>query len=72
MSAHNLHTYTIEELEYFIDNNYKNSQLAAHRHSILEAEMIAALKQDAEEPKYQAGVAVCDSAAGDGIDAAVI
>jgi hypothetical protein len=34
--------------------------------------MIAALKQDAEEPKYQAGVAVCDSAAGDGIDAAVI
>lgn len=52
-------------------SGYINAVLAAHRHSILEAVRSAALKQDAEAPKYQADVAVWDSVAGDRIDAAV-
>jgi hypothetical protein len=38
----------------------------------LEAEMIAALKQDAEDPEYQAEIAVWNSVAGDGINRFVV
>ncbi|HCF25661.1 MAG TPA: CopG family transcriptional regulator [Cyanobacteria bacterium UBA11049] len=48
---------------------YINAVLAAHRRSVLEAEIIAALKEDAEDPEYQAEVAAWDCVARDGIDA---
>ncbi|MEN8221235.1 MAG: hypothetical protein ABFS56_33775 [Pseudomonadota bacterium] len=38
-------------------------------HSKLEVEMIAALKQDAEDHVYQAEIMAWDSVVGDGIDA---
>jgi hypothetical protein len=38
----------------------------------LEAEMIAALKQDAEDPEYQAEIPVWNSVAGDGINRFVV
>ncbi|HLO86334.1 MAG TPA: CopG family transcriptional regulator [Nostocaceae cyanobacterium] len=48
---------------------YINALLAQHRRQILEAEMIAALKRDAEDPEYQAEIAAWDSVVGDGINA---
>lgn len=49
---------------------YINTVLAAHRRAVLEAETIAALKEDTEDPEYCADVAAWDCVAGDGIDAA--
>lgn len=51
-------------------SGYISAVLAAHRRSVLSAEMIAALKQDAEDREYQAEIAAWDCVAGDGIDAA--
>ncbi|MCL6754084.1 CopG family transcriptional regulator [Nostoc sp. CCCryo 231-06] len=48
---------------------YINTLLAEHRRRILAAEMIAALKQDAEDPEYQTEIAAWDSVVGDGINA---
>ena len=50
-------------------SNYINAVLVEHRRRILEAEMIAALKQDAEDPEYQAEISAWDSVVGDGINA---
>ncbi len=50
-------------------SGYINTVLSTHRRAVLEAEMIAALKQDAEDPDYQAEIAAWDSVVGDGIDA---
>lgn len=50
-------------------SSYINALLAEHRRRILEAEMIAALKQDAEDPEYQAEISAWDSVVGDGINA---
>jgi len=50
-------------------SNYINALLAEHRRRILEAEMIAALKQDAEDPEYQAEISAWDGVVGDGINA---
>lgn len=50
-------------------SSYINALLAEHRRQILEAEMIVALKQDAEDPEYQAEIADWDSVIGDGINA---
>ncbi|AFY33213.1 hypothetical protein [Calothrix sp. PCC 7507] len=47
---------------------YINKLLAERRRQILQAEMIAALKQDAEDPEYQAEIAAWDSVVGDGIN----
>ncbi len=43
--------------------------LTKHRRQILEAEMIAALKQDAKDPKYQAEIGAWDIVVGDGVNA---
>ncbi|MEH2459453.1 hypothetical protein [Nostoc sp.] len=43
--------------------------MGEHRRRIFAAEMIAALKQDAEDPEYQAEIAAWDSVVGDGINA---
>ncbi|WP_225912504.1 hypothetical protein [Nostoc flagelliforme] len=48
---------------------YLTGSLAEHRRLILAAEMITALKQDAEDPEYQVEITAWDSVAGDGIDA---
>ncbi|MEH1900261.1 MAG: CopG family transcriptional regulator [Nostoc sp.] len=48
---------------------YINTLLAEHRRRILAAQMITALKQDAEDPEYQGEIAAWDSVAGDGINA---
>ncbi|MHC5932686.1 type II toxin-antitoxin system MazE family antitoxin [Nostoc sp.] len=45
-----------------------NTLLAEHRRRILAAEMITALKQDAEDPEYQSEIAAWDSVAGDGMN----
>jgi hypothetical protein len=50
-------------------SNYINAVLAEHRRRILEAEMIAALKQDAEDPDYQTEISAWDGVVGDGINA---
>ena len=50
-------------------SGYINALLAEHRRRILEAEMIAALKQDAEDSEYQAEIIAWDSVVGDGINA---
>jgi Arc/MetJ-type ribon-helix-helix transcriptional regulator len=70
-------TITLEEdILQFIDrqaqgnrSGYINALLSEHRRRLLEAEMIAALKQDAEDPEYQAEVAAWDNVVGDGINA---
>jgi hypothetical protein len=70
-------TITLEEdILQFVDqyaqgnrSAYINTLLAEHRRQILAAEMIAALKQDAEDPEYQVEIAAWDSVAGDGINA---
>ncbi|MBD2515486.1 CopG family transcriptional regulator [Nostoc sp. FACHB-973] len=69
-------TITLEEdILQFVDryaqgkrSAYINTLLAEHRRQILAAEMIAALKQDAENPEYQAEIAAWDSVVGDGIN----
>ena len=65
-----------EELVAFLDaqangnrSDYLNSLLDRQRKLCLDAELIAALKDDVEDPDYQQEVAVWDSVAGDGIDA---
>ena len=65
-----------EELVIFLDaqangnrSDYLNSLLDRQRKLCLEAELIAALKDDVEDPDYQQEVAVWDSVAGDGVDA---
>jgi hypothetical protein len=65
-----------EELVAFLDaqangnrSDYLNTLLAQQRKQCREAELIAALKHDAEDPDYQAEVAAWDSVVGDGIDA---
>ncbi|MBE8987114.1 CopG family transcriptional regulator [Nostoc sp. LEGE 12450] len=70
-------TITLEEdILQFVDqyaqgnrSAYINTLLAEHRRQILAAEMIAALKQDTEDPEYQAEIATWDSVVGDGINA---
>ncbi|NMF66257.1 type II toxin-antitoxin system MazE family antitoxin [Brasilonema octagenarum] len=70
-------TITLEEdVLQFIDqqaqgnrSGYINALLTQHRRRILEAEMIAALKQDAEDSEYQAEIAAWDNVVGDGINA---
>ncbi len=70
-------TITLEEnILQFVDqqaqgnrSGYINALLAEHRRQILEAEMIAALKQDAEDAHYQAEIAAWDRVVGDGINA---
>ncbi|QLE57146.1 CopG family transcriptional regulator [Nostoc sp. TCL26-01] len=49
-------------------SGYVNAVLAEHRRAILEAEMIAALKEDNENPEYQAEIADWDTIVGDGIE----
>lgn len=49
-------------------SGYVNAVLAAHRRAVIKAEMIAALKQDAEDPEYQAEIAAWDCVVADGID----
>ncbi len=48
---------------------YINAMLTEHRRCVLEAQMIAALKEDAQHPEYQAEIAAWDSVVGDGINA---
>lgn len=70
-------TITLEDdLLQFIDqqakgnrSGYINALLVEHRRRILEAEMIAALKQDAEDSEYQAEIIAWDNVVGDGINA---
>lgn len=70
-------TITLEEdILQFIDrqargnrSGYINALLSEHRRRLLEAEMIASLKQDAEDPEYQAEIAAWDNVVGDGINA---
>jgi hypothetical protein len=50
-------------------SSYINSLLSQQRHQALEAEMIAALLKDAEDPDYLEEIAIWDSVVGDGIDA---
>ncbi|WP_375515611.1 CopG family transcriptional regulator [uncultured Nostoc sp.] len=69
-------TITLEEdILQFVDryaqgnrSAYINTLLAEHRRQILAAEMITALKQNAEDPEYQAEIAAWDSLAGDGMN----
>ncbi|MCF2146886.1 CopG family transcriptional regulator [Desmonostoc muscorum LEGE 12446] len=69
-------TITLEEdILQFVDqyaqgnrSAYINTLLAEHRRQILAAEMIAALKQDAENLEYQAEIATWDGVVGDGIN----
>ncbi len=65
-----------EEILRFVDqqaqgnrSSYINTLLAEQRRQTLAAEMIAALKQDAEDPEYQAEIAAWDSVVGDGVNA---
>ncbi|MDF5727752.1 MAG: CopG family transcriptional regulator [Rhizonema sp. PD38] len=48
---------------------YINALLVEYRRRIIEAQMIAALKEDAQNPDYQAEIAAWDSVVGDGINA---
>lgn len=49
-------------------SGYINDVLSQHRRAILEAEMIAALREDANNPEYQEEIALWDCVAGDGIE----
>ncbi|MBW4594737.1 MAG: CopG family transcriptional regulator [Brasilonema angustatum HA4187-MV1] len=70
-------TITLEEdILQFIDqqaqgnrSGYINALVTEHRRQILSAEMIAALKQDAQDSEYQAEIAAWDNVVGDGINA---
>ncbi|MDZ8056523.1 MAG: CopG family transcriptional regulator [Aulosira sp. ZfuVER01] len=64
-----------EDILQFIDrqsqgnrSRYINALLAEHRRQILESEMIAALKQDAEDPEYQVEILAWGTVVGDGIN----
>ena len=48
-------------------SGYINDVLCQHRRTVLEAEMIAALQEDANDPEYQKEIALWDCVAGDGI-----
>jgi hypothetical protein len=50
-------------------SSYINLLLSQQRRQALEAEMIAALLKDAEDPDYLAEIALWDGIVGDGIDA---
>ena len=52
-----------------IDEVWEGLHLQPTAHHKLETEMIAALKQDAEDHVYQAEIMAWDSMVGDGIDA---
>ena len=65
-----------DDILHFVDkqaqgnrSGYINALLAERRRSFLEAELIAALQRDAEDPDYQAEIEAWDSVAGDGVDA---
>ncbi|MEA5507437.1 CopG family transcriptional regulator [Halotia wernerae UHCC 0503] len=49
-------------------SGYINDVLSQHRRTVLEAEMIAALQEDANDPEYQKEIALWDCVAGDGIE----
>lgn len=49
-------------------SRYINDVLSQHRRKVLEAEMIAALTEDANDPEYQEEIALWDCVAGDGIE----
>jgi Arc/MetJ-type ribon-helix-helix transcriptional regulator len=48
---------------------YINALLAEQRRKILEAEIIAALQEDAKDLEYQTEISAWDNVAGDGINA---
>ncbi len=65
-----------EELVRFLDvqasgnrSEYLNSLLVRERKRVLEAELITALQEEVNDPKYRAEIAAWDSTVGDGIDA---
>lgn len=65
-----------EDILHFVDkqaqgnrSGYINALLVERRRSFLEAELIAALQRDAEDPDYQAEIEAWDSVVGDGVDA---
>jgi metal-responsive CopG/Arc/MetJ family transcriptional regulator len=65
-----------QELLTFLDerakgnrSEYISSLLTTHKQQTLEAELIAALKQDMDDATYRAELADWDSVAGDGIHA---
>ena len=70
-------TITVEEdILRFIDqqakgnrSGYINALLAEQRRKILEAEIIAALQEDAKDLEYQNEISDWDNVAGDGINA---
>ena len=70
-------TITLEEdILRFIDQQakgnrsaYINALLAEQRRKILEAEIIAALQEDAKDLEYQNEISPWDNVAGDGINA---
>ncbi|MDD1416446.1 CopG family transcriptional regulator [Dolichospermum sp. ST_con] len=70
-------TITLEEdILRFIDqqakgnrSGYINALLAEQRRKILEAEIIAALEEDAKDLEYQNEISAWDNVAGDGINA---
>ncbi len=70
-------TITLEEdILKFIDQQakgnrsaYINAILAEQRRKILEAEIIAALQEDAKDLEYQNEISAWDNVAGDGINA---
>ena len=70
-------TITLEEdILRFIDqqakgnrSGYINALLAEQRRKILEAEIIAALQEDAKNLEYQNEISAWDNVAGDGINA---
>lgn len=66
-----------EDLVVFLDavasgnrSDYINNLLREQRKQNIEAQLIAALKNDATDPDYQVEIAVWDSVVGDGIDLA--
>lgn len=50
-------------------SDYLNNLLSQQRKLILEAEIIAALQEDLQDPTYQQDIKEWDLVAGDGIDA---
>ncbi|MBW4605625.1 MAG: CopG family transcriptional regulator [Calothrix sp. FI2-JRJ7] len=49
-------------------SRYINDVLSQHRRKVLEAEIIAALTEDANDPEYQEEIALWDCVAPDGIE----
>ena len=50
-------------------SEYLNNLLGEHREKVLQAQLIAALSEDIEDPSYQQELFEWDQVAGDGIDA---